>query len=75
MSARAIILPKCRFCGRAWKPTRGVSIGSYCMRCSTERQSIAKQTLGLHPLSKEELAGRYVLPRRRSLRTGSKKRF
>ncbi len=75
--SRAIVLPRCRFCGHAWKPTRGTAIGSYCMRCSAERQSVAKHTLGLHPLTKEETAGRYVLPRSRSVpsRAAAKKRF
>jgi hypothetical protein len=58
-------LPKCRHCGRQWKPRLGVVADhSFCSRCKNDRREIAKQNLDLRPLRETDFDGPYLLPRR-----------
>lgn len=56
--------PKCRSCGRLWRPAEGVVASrSYCKRCSSERRAKAAAHFGLKPISPDEVTGAYRLPR------------
>jgi hypothetical protein len=56
--------PKCRHCGRSWRPRLGVVASrAFCPRCSAERREIAARQLGLRPLRPEDFDGDYLLPR------------
>lgn len=60
-----IASPKCRCCGRFWRPPSGVSASqSYCKRCSKQRREQAEQALGLKKPTKNDFSGPYLLPRR-----------
>lgn len=56
--------PKCRSCGRTWRPAEGVvATQGYCKRCSAERRGEAAAQFRLTPISAEEVSGAYRLPR------------
>lgn len=58
-------LPRCRKCGRYWRPARGVvADAAYCRRCASERQAIAASRLGLKRIMDADLTGRFLLPRK-----------
>jgi len=57
-------LPRCRYCGRKWRPKDGVVASeSYCSACASDRLRAASAEHGLAPLEASDLIGRY-LPRR-----------
>jgi predicted Zn-ribbon and HTH transcriptional regulator len=57
-------LPKCRHCGRHWRPVRGVVAAvAFCPKCSAERKAIASAKLGLKKITGSDLTGSYLLPR------------
>lgn len=57
-------LPKCRHCGRSWKPPESVcATQSFCEECSTDRREIARRQLELAPSAKRYIVGGYALPR------------
>lgn len=60
----AAVLPRCRHCGRHWRPAEGVvSSDSYCPLCSETRQTIAACVFDAGPVGPLEDGQRYVLPR------------
>jgi predicted Zn-ribbon and HTH transcriptional regulator len=61
----ALSMPRCRNCGRHWRPPEGVSSSrTYCRRCAKERRAIAASKFGLITLMPSDFSGPYVLPRR-----------
>lgn len=60
-----LCIPKCRNCGRNWRPQEGVNADkSFCRKCSGDRKAIAISRLGLKPPRPEDFSGPYLLPRR-----------
>jgi len=60
-----VSLPKCRNCGRHWRPAQGVvATNAYCKSCSTERKAAATTRLGLRRITPEDFTGVYLLPRK-----------
>ena len=60
----AAVLPRCRHCGRYWKPAEGVVASkSYCPLCSEARRTIAARVFGAGPVPPLEEGQRYILPR------------
>lgn len=56
-------LPRCRNCGRHWRPAEGVTAKSgYCKRCAQERRAAATTVLGLRPLTAADAFGPYLPP-------------
>lgn len=69
-SALKVERPRCRCCGRAWLPPRGVvATDAYCSRCSSFRRDAAAVAFELSPLTAADAIGAYLLPR--LLRSGS----
>ena len=61
----SLSLPKCRNCGRYWRPAQGVVADSaHCRKCASERRAIATSALGLEPITTADVAGTVLLPRR-----------
>jgi hypothetical protein len=59
-----LALPRCRHCGRNWRPAEGVlSSNGYCKRCAQERRGKAAAHFGLAPIAPEEVKGTHRLPR------------
>jgi hypothetical protein len=57
-------LPKCRNCGRHWRPVQGVVAAvAFCSKCSAERRATASTKLGLKKITGSDLTGSYLLPR------------
>lgn len=57
--------PKCRNCRRLWRPAYGVvADAAYCTKCATERRTVANSSLGLKHITKADLTGPYLLPRK-----------
>src|SRR3984957_13969419 len=55
-------------CGRPWRPPEGVVASeAYFSRCRADRRAIARQRLGLRPLSAKDLEGKYFRVRTISL--------
>jgi hypothetical protein len=62
-------LPRCMNCHRYWRPAEGmVSTNAFCPKCAKPRQAVAVAQLGLKPITRKDLTGRFLLPRR--LRAG-----
>jgi len=60
-----VSLPKCRNCGRHWRPSAGVlASAAFCKKCATERRLLAASKFGVSLLRPQDLSGLYVLPRR-----------
>jgi hypothetical protein len=58
-------LPKCRCCGRHWRPAEGVVADkAHCKKCARERQAVASSRLELKRITPADLSGRFLLPRR-----------
>ena len=58
-------LPRCRNCNRHWRPAAGVVASSgYCSRCAKARRAAATARFELKPITKADLQGPYLLPRR-----------
>ena len=58
-------LPLCRKCKRYWRPPEGVvSSAAYCNRCAKSRREAAEAHFALKPITKLDLQGPYLLPRR-----------
>lgn len=63
-TSRAVLCPRCRFCGRSWMPEDGVSaIQAYCGQCSAQRRELALGALGGPAPDAIDPTGRYFLPR------------
>jgi hypothetical protein len=57
-------LPQCRYCGRTWKPAKGVSAErAFCAVCGAERRDIAARKMGLRAIAADDRVGKYVLPK------------
>lgn len=57
--------PKCRHCGRYWRPAPGVmSTHDYCNRCSKERRAVSSGVFEAKVLTDADIVGGYLLPRR-----------
>lgn len=61
----AVSLPRCRNCGRHWRPPEGVSASnSFCKKCAKERRAVAAAAFEATTLLPAHFSGPYVLPRR-----------
>lgn len=62
-----IVLPRCRFCGRRWKPSRGVNaVMGYCEACHEDRRALAGSRFDLRPIDPHEIVGPYLIRRKPS---------
>jgi hypothetical protein len=62
-----IAMPRCRNCGRFWRPALGVvAPRSYCLKCSNERHASAKETFDLRCPETKDFEGPYMMVMRRS---------
>jgi hypothetical protein len=58
-------LPRCRNCNRHWRPAEGLMASSgYCPRCAKARRAAATSRFELKPITRADLQGPYLLPRR-----------
>jgi hypothetical protein len=59
----ALALPKCRHCGRYWRPPQSVhSYLGYCNRCRDQRRQTASAGHSLKRITAADLSGKYLLP-------------
>ena len=60
----AAVLPRCRHCGRYWRPTEGVvASDAYCPLCSEARRTVAAAVFDAGPIPAVKEGQRYILPR------------
>lgn len=60
----SVASPRCRCCGRYWRPPSGVSsTKAFCQKCADERRAEAKSKLGLRKPESSDFSGGYLLPR------------
>ena len=60
----AAVLPRCRHCGRHWRPVEGVvASDAYCPLCSEARRTIAAAVFDAGPIPALKEGQRYILPR------------
>ena len=61
----ALTMPRCRHCGRYWRPPQSVqSYLAYCSKCKTDRRNAASSGHSLKKISESDLSGKYLLPGR-----------
>ena len=61
--------PRCRFCGRPWRPPEGVvAAKAYCTVCSDERRALAAAALEIRPPTDADVDGDYLVMRKRATR-------
>lgn len=60
-----ISMPRCRCCGRFWRPQPEVAATSaFCAICAEDRHAAARRALDLRPLNSFDLADHtHLLPR------------